>query len=92
MWCYTTSTLSFITQKVQEWSHQIIFMDSHLCIPANVTIMLKFQLIWPTSHVDLDPGAELEDNTIQMKADLQKFMYQLRIQADVEVVEMVRQI
>ena len=33
--------------------------------------------------------SELEDNTIQMKSDLQKFMYQLRIQADVEVVEMV---
>ncbi|KAL3859055.1 hypothetical protein ACJMK2_009291 [Sinanodonta woodiana] len=30
----------------------------------------------------------MEDNTIQMKKDLQRFMYQLRIEADVEVVEM----
>lgn len=32
---------------------------------------------------------ELEDNSIQMKKDLAKFLYHLRIEADVEVVEMV---
>jgi len=33
--------------------------------------------------------AELEDNSIQMKKDLESFMYQLRIKAQVEVIEMV---
>lgn len=34
--------------------------------------------------------AHLDDNSIQMKKDLQVFMYQLRLNAEVEVVEMVR--
>jgi len=32
---------------------------------------------------------ELEDNSIQMKNDLETFMYHLRIKATVEVIEMV---
>ena len=32
---------------------------------------------------------EIEDNSIQMKNDLQMFLYQLRLTADVSVVEMV---
>lgn len=31
----------------------------------------------------------MEDNTIQMKKDLEMFMYQLRIEAEVHVLEMV---
>ena len=33
---------------------------------------------------------ELEDNSIQMQKDLESFIYQLRIKAQVEVIEMVR--
>lgn len=33
--------------------------------------------------------AQMEDNSIQMKKDLKMFLYQLRIEAEVEVVEMV---
>jgi potassium/chloride transporter 4/5/6 len=32
--------------------------------------------------------AQMEDNSIQMKKDLQTFLYHLRLQAQVEVVEM----
>lgn len=31
----------------------------------------------------------MDDNSIQMKKDLATFLYQLRIEAEVEVVEMV---
>ena len=31
----------------------------------------------------------MEDNSIQMRKDLSKFLYNLRIEADIEVVEMV---
>jgi len=31
----------------------------------------------------------MEDNSIQMKKDLQMFVYQLRINAEVQVIEMV---
>lgn len=34
--------------------------------------------------------AQMDDNSIQMKKDLQMFLYQLRLNAVVEVVEMVR--
>ena len=33
--------------------------------------------------------AEIEDNSIQMKKDLQTFLYHLRINAEVQVIEMV---
>ena len=33
--------------------------------------------------------AQVDDNSIQMKKDLQTFLYHLRISAEVEVVEMV---
>lgn len=33
--------------------------------------------------------AQMDDNSIQMKKDLATFLYQLRIEAEVEVVEMV---
>ena len=34
--------------------------------------------------------AQMDDNSIQMKKDLITFLYHLRIEAEVEVVEMVR--
>ncbi len=34
--------------------------------------------------------AQLNDNSIQMKKDLQMFLYHLRLDAEVEVVELVR--
>lgn len=34
--------------------------------------------------------SEMEDNSIQMKKDLITFLYQLRIPAEVDVIEMVR--
>lgn len=33
--------------------------------------------------------AQMDDNSIQMKKDLATFLYQLRLEAEVEVVEMV---
>ena len=37
----------------------------------------------------LTHSAEVEDNSIQMKKDLATFLYQLRIPAEVDVIEMV---
>ena len=33
--------------------------------------------------------SEMEDNNVQMKKDLKMFVYQLRIEAEVHVIEMV---
>ena len=37
-------------------------------------------------------GTEMEDNSITMKKDLETYLYQLRIAADVDVIEMVRHV
>ena len=37
----------------------------------------------------LDKLTEMQDNSVQMARDLRTFVYQLRIKADVEVIEMV---
>ncbi|KAK3605706.1 hypothetical protein CHS0354_013502 [Potamilus streckersoni] len=50
--------------------------------------LLKQHKTWRHCKLRIFTVAQLEDNTIQMKKDLQRFMYQLRIEADVEVVEM----
>lgn len=50
--------------------------------------LLRQHKTWKNCKLRVFTVAQLEDNTIQMKKDLQTFMYQLRIQADVEVIEM----
>lgn len=50
--------------------------------------LLKQHKTWRHCKLRIFTVAQMEDNTIQMKKDLQRFMYQLRIEADVEVVEM----
>lgn len=46
--------------------------------------------VWRKCKIRIFTVAQLEDNSIQMKKDLATFLYHLRIEADVEVVEMVR--
>ena len=46
-----------------------------------------WEVLW--SGESLTQPAEVEDNSIQMKKDLATFLYQLRIPAEVDVIEMV---
>ncbi|XP_060063125.1 solute carrier family 12 member 4-like [Ylistrum balloti] len=50
--------------------------------------LLKQHKVWKNCRLRIFTVAQLEDNTIQMKKDLEMFMYHLRIEAEVEVVEM----
>ncbi|CAG0921950.1 unnamed protein product [Notodromas monacha] len=43
---------------------------------------------WHNCRMRIFTVAQLEDNSIQMKKDLKMFLYHLRIDADVEIVEM----
>ncbi|CAG0890118.1 unnamed protein product [Darwinula stevensoni] len=43
---------------------------------------------WRNCRLRIFTVAQLEDNSIQMKKDLKTFLYHLRIEADVEVIEM----
>lgn len=46
--------------------------------------------VWRKCAMRIFTVAQMEDNSIQMKKDLATFLYHLRIEAEVEVVEMVR--
>ncbi|XP_017482025.1 PREDICTED: solute carrier family 12 member 5-like [Rhagoletis zephyria] len=43
---------------------------------------------WRSCKLRVFTVAQLEDNSVQMKKDLEKFLYHLRIEATVEVIEM----
>jgi len=50
--------------------------------------LLKQHRTWKNCKLRIFSVAQQADNSIQMKKDLKTFLYQLRIEADVEVVEM----
>lgn len=52
--------------------------------------LLRQHRTWRRCKMRLFTVAQLEDNSIQMKKDLKTSLYNLRIEAEVEVVEMVR--
>ncbi|XP_016334111.1 solute carrier family 12 member 4-like [Sinocyclocheilus anshuiensis] len=51
--------------------------------------LLRQHKVWRKCSMRIFTVAQMEDNSIQMKKDLATFLYHLRIDAYVEVVEMV---
>lgn len=51
--------------------------------------VLPASQVWRKCGMRIFTVAQMEDNSIQMKKDLATFLYHLRIEAEVEVVEMV---
>uniref|UniRef100_A0A8C3WJR5 Solute carrier family 12 member 7 n=1 Tax=Catagonus wagneri TaxID=51154 RepID=A0A8C3WJR5_9CETA len=51
--------------------------------------LLRQHKVWRRCRMRIFTVAQVDDNSIQMKKDLQTFLYHLRISAEVEVVEMV---
>ncbi|XP_005407092.1 PREDICTED: solute carrier family 12 member 7 isoform X2 [Chinchilla lanigera] len=51
--------------------------------------LLRQHKVWRKCRMRIFTVAQEDDNSIQMKKDLQMFLYHLRISAEVEVVEMV---
>ncbi|KAM5260191.1 solute carrier family 12 member 7 isoform 1-T1 [Hipposideros larvatus] len=60
---------------------------------GGLLMLLPFLLlqhkVWRKCRMRIFTVAQVDDNSIQMKKDLQTFLYHLRISAEVEVVEMV---
>ncbi|KOB73819.1 Uncharacterized protein OBRU01_10424, partial [Operophtera brumata] len=50
--------------------------------------MAMLHRTWKNCKMRIFTVAQMEDNSIQMKKDLKMFLYQLRLEAEVEVVEM----
>lgn len=55
-----------------------------------VPFLLKQHRTWKNCKLRIFTVAQLNDNSIQMKKDLKGFLYNLRIEGEVEVIEMVR--
>lgn len=54
-----------------------------------LSFLLRQHRSWRNCRLRLFTVAQMEDNSIKMKEDLVQFLYQLRIEAEVEVLEMV---
>uniref|UniRef100_A0AC35U6W4 Solute carrier family 12 member 6 n=1 Tax=Rhabditophanes sp. KR3021 TaxID=114890 RepID=A0AC35U6W4_9BILA len=50
--------------------------------------LLRKNKVWKNTKLRLFTIAHMDDNTPQMKKDLEKFLYHLRIEADIYVIEM----
>ncbi|CAI4225510.1 unnamed protein product [Auanema sp. JU1783] len=50
--------------------------------------LLRQHKTWKNAKVRLFAIAQVEDNNVQMKQDLERFLYQLRIEAQVHIIEM----
>lgn len=51
--------------------------------------LLKQHRTWKNCKMRIFTVAQMEDNSIQMKKDLKKLLYNLRIEGEIEIVEMV---
>ena len=52
--------------------------------------LLRQNKVWRSCRLRIFAIAQEDDNSIQMKKDLAVFLHQLRIDAEVDVIEMVR--
>ncbi|XP_060047087.1 solute carrier family 12 member 7 isoform X2 [Erinaceus europaeus] len=88
-----------VAKNVDLFPHnQERFSDGHIDVwwvvhDGGLLMLLPFLLrqhkVWRKCRMRIFTVAQVDDNSIQMKKDLQVFLYHLRLSADVEVVEMV---
>lgn len=53
-----------------------------------IPFLLRQHKVWKKCKMRIFTVAQMDDNSIQLRKDLQMFLYQLRLNAEVEVVEM----
>ncbi len=51
--------------------------------------LLQQHKVWRGTNLRIFAVAQMEDNSVKMKKDLEMFLYHLRINAAVDVIEMV---
>lgn len=90
-----------LKQHKVRWQTSLLFQnitaeflnDNRVCSLQECEFFFNFKLywqVWRKCRMRIFTVAQMDDNSIQMKRDLATFLYQLRIEAEVEVVEMVR--
>ncbi|KAK3528065.1 hypothetical protein QTP86_020226 [Hemibagrus guttatus] len=97
--CTTAAHLALMVPKNVSFypSNYERFTDGHIDVwwivhDGGMLMLLPFLLkqhkVWRKCKMRIFTVAQLDDNSIQMKKDLATFLYQLRLEAEVEVVEM----
>ncbi|XP_056135208.1 solute carrier family 12 member 4 isoform X2 [Lampris incognitus] len=97
--CTTAAHLALMVPKNVSFypSNHERFTDGHIDVwwivhDGGMLMLLPFLLkqhkVWKKCKMRIFTVAQMDDNSIQMKKDLATFLYQLRIEAEVEVVEM----
>ncbi|CAL1604290.1 unnamed protein product [Knipowitschia caucasica] len=97
--CVTAAHLALMVPKNVSFypSNHERFMDGNIDVwwivhDGGMLMLLPFLLkqhkVWRKCKMRIFTVAQMDDNSIQMKKDLATFLYQLRIEAEVEVVEM----
>ena len=70
-----------------------IILDAVATDDGGLLMLIPFLLtqhkVWAKCKLRIFTVAQMEDNSIQIRKDLDTFLYQLRINAEVQVVEMV---
>uniref|UniRef100_T1IJ08 Solute carrier family 12 member 4 n=1 Tax=Strigamia maritima TaxID=126957 RepID=T1IJ08_STRMM len=65
----------------------LVFMDDGGLLML-IPFLLRQHRVWKNCKIRIFTVAQMEDNSIQMEKDLKTFLYHLRIDAEVKVVEM----
>ncbi|KAF5897082.1 solute carrier family 12 member 4, partial [Clarias magur] len=97
--CTTAAHLALMVPKNVSFypSNHERFIDGHIDVwwivhDGGMLMLLPFLLkqhkVWRKCKMRIFTVAQMDDNSIQMKKDLATFLYQLRLEAEVEVVEM----
>ncbi|KAK2819867.1 hypothetical protein Q7C36_021513 [Tachysurus vachellii] len=97
--CTTAAHLALMVPKNVSFypSNYERFTDGHIDVwwivhDGGMLMLLPFLLkqhkVWRKCKMRIFTVAQMDDNSIQMKKDLATFLYQLRLEAEVEVVEM----
>lgn len=85
-----TKGIDWFPSNEDKWSGNIdIWWVVH---DGGLLMLLPFLLrqhkVWKHCNLRIFTVAQIEDNSVQMKRDLRTFIYQLRINAEVDVIEM----
>ncbi|NXQ02446.1 S12A7 protein, partial [Vidua macroura] len=85
--CWSLKSVSWFRNAAQQFSapsetFQITLLRTYPSLSSPTT------LVWRKCKMRIFTVAQMDDNSIQMKKDLQMFLYHLRLNAQVEVVEM----
>lgn len=82
--------LPFLLRQHKVEERRLFYSNMFVCIGVLTQLTRSAPpQVWRKCGMRIFTVAMMEDNSIQMKKDLATFLYDLRMEAEIEVVEMV---